>query len=70
MKKEKIQSFPLLAHRKYNVWGNAGSVGSFMFYHPAMDIYLIGNLNQFCYAQKGIRLMFKIIDILSKCNCS
>ncbi|GAJ19655.1 unnamed protein product, partial [marine sediment metagenome] len=40
--------------------------GSFMFYHPAMDIYLIGNLNQFRYAQKGIRSMFKIINILSK----
>jgi len=54
--------------QKYNVWENAGSVGSFMFYHPAMDIYLIGDLNQFRYAQKGIKLMFKMIDILSKCN--
>ena len=66
MTKEKFQSFPLLMPKKYNVWGNAGSVGSFMFYHPAMDIYLIGNLNQFRYHSKGIRLMFKIIDILSK----
>ena len=61
-----FRTIPLLMPQKYNVWGNAGSVGSFMFYHPVMDTYLIGNLNQFRYAQKGIRLMFKIIDILSK----
>jgi len=65
-----FHTVPLLMPQKYNVWGNAGSIGSFMFYHPAMDIYLIGNLNQFRYAQKGIRLMFKIIDILSKCDSS
>jgi len=70
MTKEKVQLFPLLMPKKYNVWGNAGSIGSFMFYHPAMDIYLIGNLNRFRYASKGIRLMFKMIDILSKCDCS
>ncbi len=70
MTKEKVQSFPLLMPKKYNVWGNAGSIGSFMFYHPAMDIHLIGNLNQFRYHGKGIRLMFKIINVLSKCDCS
>lgn len=65
-----FRTIPLLMTKKYNVWGNAGSIGSFMFYHPAMDIYLIGNLNQFRYHSKGIRLMFKMIDILSKCNSS
>jgi len=83
-KKEKVQSLgidygyglmnfrtiPLLMPKKYNVWGNAGSIGSFMFYHPAMGIYLIGNLNPFRYHRKCIKLMFKIIDILSKCDCS
>jgi len=65
-----FRTIPLLMPQKYNVWGNAGSIGSFMFYHPAMDIYLIGNLNQFRYHRRGIRLMFKMIDILSKCDCS
>ena len=63
-----FRTIPLLMPKKYNVWGNAGSIGSFMFYHSAMDIYLIGNLNQFRYARKGIGLMFKIINILSKCE--
>ncbi|MBC2699872.1 MAG: serine hydrolase [ANME-2 cluster archaeon] len=65
-----FRTIPFLMPKKYNVWGNAGIIGSFMFYHPVMDIYLIGNLNQFTYHRKGIRLMFKIIDILSKCDCS
>ncbi|XID95542.1 serine hydrolase domain-containing protein [Paenibacillaceae bacterium WGS1546] len=53
--------------KKYAAWGNAGSTGSFLFYHPATDAYLIGSLNQFRYDRKGIRFMFGIIDILSKC---
>lgn len=65
-----FRTIPLLMPKRYNVWGNVGSIGSFMFYHPATDIYLIGNLNQFRYHRRGIRLMFKIIDILSKCDCS
>jgi len=65
-----FKTIPLLMPEKYNVWGNAGSIGAFMFYHPAMDIYLIGNLNHFRYHSKGIRLMFKTIDILSKYVCS
>jgi len=61
-----FHAVPNILPQEYSVWGNAGSIGSFMFYHPAMDIYLIGNLNQFSYAPVGIGLMFKIIDILLK----
>lgn len=63
-----FKTIPILMPKKYNVWGNAGSIGSFMFYHPEMDSYIIGNLNQFGYPRKGIRLMFKVIDMLSKCD--
>ncbi|MBM7615850.1 serine hydrolase domain-containing protein [Alkaliphilus hydrothermalis] len=59
-------TIPVIMPSKYNIWGNCGSVGSFMFYHPVMDTYLIGNLNQFRYHSKGIRLMLKMIDILHK----
>lgn len=61
-----FKTIPLLMPRKYNVWGNAGSTGSFMFYHPEMDTYIIGNLNQFGYHRKGIKLMLKVIDMLLK----
>ncbi|MEH7224802.1 serine hydrolase [Bacillus sp. JJ1566] len=51
----KIKTVPVLMPSKYNSWGNAGSTGSFMFYHPGPDAYIIGTLNQFGYGQKGIR---------------
>jgi CubicO group peptidase (beta-lactamase class C family) len=63
-----FKTIPVLMPRKYNVWGNAGSIGSFMFYHPEMDAYFIGSLNQFGYHSKGVRMMFKIINVLSKCD--
>lgn len=63
-----IHTVPVLMPRKYNAWGIAGSAGSFMFYHPALDLFIIGTLNRFRYHRRGIRLMFKCIDILSKCD--
>ncbi len=62
----KIRPVPLLMPAKYSCWGNAGSTGSFLFYHPGLDAYLIGSLNQFRYHQKGIQFMLRIIDVLSE----
>jgi len=62
----KIRSVPLLMPAKYSCWGNAGSSGSFLFYHPGLDVYLIGSLNQFRYHQKGIQFMLRVIDVLLK----
>jgi D-alanyl-D-alanine carboxypeptidase len=61
-----IKTVPVLMPAKYNSWGNAGSTGSFMFYHPATDAYIIGTMNQFGYGQKGIRFMLQIADKLLK----
>ncbi|MDX8047255.1 serine hydrolase domain-containing protein [Gracilibacillus sp. S3-1-1] len=61
---------PLLMPRRYSLWGNAGSNGSFMFYHPELNAYFIGSLNHFRYHRKGIMLMFKMIDILLKSKSS
>ncbi|WP_438349696.1 serine hydrolase domain-containing protein [Paenibacillus sp. FA6] len=63
-----FKTIPLFMPQKYNMWGNAGSTGTFLFYHPDMDTYLIGSLNHFRYNRKGIRLMLQIIDKLSKCD--
>ena len=49
---------------RYQCWGNAGSTGTFLFYHPEQDAYLIGALNQFRYNRKAFKLMFKTIDKL------
>ncbi|WP_042357384.1 serine hydrolase domain-containing protein [Bacillus rubiinfantis] len=61
-----FKTIPILMPEKYNVWGNAGSTGTFMFYHPATDTYLIGGLHQFRHNRKGIKLMLKTIDKLIK----
>ncbi|RUL52160.1 MULTISPECIES: serine hydrolase [Lysinibacillus] len=61
-----IKTIPLLMPAKYNSWGNAGSTGSFMFYHPVTDTYIIGTLNQSGYGQKGIKLMLQIADKILK----
>jgi D-alanyl-D-alanine carboxypeptidase len=62
----KIKTVPLLMPSRFNCWGNAGSTGAFMFYHPGQDAYLIGCLNQFRYHAKGIRFMLRVIDTLIK----
>lgn len=61
-----IKTIPVLMPAKYNSWGNAGSTGTFMFYHPATDAYIIGALNQAGYGQKGIRFMLQVADKLLK----
>ncbi|OAB40927.1 serine hydrolase [Paenibacillus antarcticus] len=61
-----FKTVPLFMPQKYNMWGNAGSTGTFLFYHPNLDTYLIGSLNHFRYNRKAIMLMLKTIDILSK----
>jgi D-alanyl-D-alanine carboxypeptidase len=63
-----IKTVPVLMPAKYNSWGNAGSTGSFMFYHPATDSYIIGTLNRFGYGQKGIRLMLQMADKILKAS--
>jgi len=58
---------PLLMPRKFNSWGVAGATGSFMFYHPEKDTYIIGNFNDFSYERKGVRYMLlNVINRLSK----
>jgi len=57
---------PLFMPSKYKMWGNAGSTGSFLFYHPASESFLIGSLNHFRYNRKGIRLIMIVINKLMK----
>ncbi|MFV8829829.1 serine hydrolase domain-containing protein [Alkalihalobacterium sp. APHAB7] len=48
---------PLLMPKKFQVWGHAGATGSYMFYHPALDTYVIGTFNDFAYERKGVKFM-------------
>lgn len=63
----KISTVPLLMPKRFNSWGVAGATGSFMFYHPKSDAFVIGNFNDFSQEQKGLRFMLlSVINHLSK----
>jgi D-alanyl-D-alanine carboxypeptidase len=57
--------FPLLSNKK-NMWGNSGSLGSYMYYVPAYDTFLIGTFNQMEYEKKHVLFMLKVLKIISK----
>ncbi|MFS0880199.1 serine hydrolase domain-containing protein [Metabacillus niabensis] len=62
-----FKTVPLLMPKIFNVWGHAGATGSYMFYHPKMDTYLIGTFNDFSYERKGVKFMLmKVINKLNK----
>lgn len=62
----KFTPSPMVLPKKYSLWGHAGITGSFMFYHPELETYIIGSLNNFFEHRKGIKLVFKVIDELLK----
>ncbi len=55
-----------LLSNKYNMWGNSGSVGAYMYYVPAFDTFLVGTFNQMGYEKKHVMFMLKVLRILSK----
>jgi D-alanyl-D-alanine carboxypeptidase len=50
---------------KYDIWGNSGSIGAFMYYNPGMDIYLVGSFHKVNYQVQPI---FYIFSTLRKFN--
>lgn len=57
----------LLMPKTFKSWGHPGATGSFMFYHPEKDAYIIGTFNDFSYEKKGVRFMLmKVINTLYK----
>lgn len=60
----KIKPIPLFMPKSYSCWGCVGATGAFMFYHPSLDVYLIGNFNDESYKIKGVRFMMKVIKRL------
>ncbi|MEF3313456.1 serine hydrolase [Paenibacillus sp. GYB004] len=62
----RFKPIPLLLPKRYQVWGNFGSTGSFLFYQAELDLYLLGSFNQLRSTGKALRMMFKTIDIVSR----
>ena len=59
-----FKTIPVLLPKKYNCWGCVGATGAFMFYHPGLDTYLIGNFNDSSYMRKGLKFMKNAIKKL------
>lgn len=61
-----LRTIPLLMPARFKCWGVLGATGAFMFYHPGLDAYVIGNFNHTAYKKKCVRFMLKVIDKLTR----
>ena len=59
-----VRAIPLIIPAKYESWGVLGATGAYMFYHPELDAYVIGNFNHIAWQRKCVRFMFKVMDTL------
>lgn len=59
-----VRTIPLLIPAKYSSWGVLGATGAFMFHHPELDAYVIGNFNHLAWQRKCVRFMFRVMDAL------
>ena len=57
-----VRTIPLLLPAKYSSWGVLGATGAFLFYHPELAAYVIGNFNHIAWQRKCVRFMFRVMD--------
>jgi len=62
----RIRALTFLMPSKFDMWGNWGSIATFMFYNPHHDVYLIGAFNQSKYVQKQVVFMLRALGALAK----
>ena len=48
------------------IWGHSGSTGSFLFYCEALDLYMVGTINQAKNPGKPFQMMTKIMSMFKK----
>jgi len=53
---------------QYQLIGHSGFTGSYMYYNPTHDLYLIGTFNQSKYMKKHIMFLIKILNLFRKYN--
>lgn len=61
-----ISTLGLIMPKVLNMWGNFGSLGTYMFTNPAYDIYIIGAFNHSNYVVKQVQFMIGVIRKLHK----
>jgi len=54
------------ALRNYpDIWGHAGSTGSYLYYCPELDTIIAGTMNQTKYEENHIRILIGVLDIVT-----
>jgi CubicO group peptidase (beta-lactamase class C family) len=56
----------MLTPKKYDIWGNSGSIGAFMYYNPAIDVYMIGSFHKLNYHAPPIMFIVRTLKKLNK----
>ncbi len=51
---------------KYEIWGNSGSIGAFMYYNPSMDVYMIGSFHKWNCQRLPITFILKTLRRINK----
>ena len=62
----RTRALTFLLPSKYDLWGNWGSISTFMFYNPHHDVHLIGAFNQSKYVQKQVVFMMRVLSTLAR----
>jgi CubicO group peptidase (beta-lactamase class C family) len=58
-----VNKMALLMPKALNLWGNFGSIGAYMFYNPAYDVYIIGSFN---HSNARVYQVRFVIDLMRK----
>lgn len=61
-----MNSVMFIVPQSYAMWGNMGSIATFMLYNPANDVYLIGAFNQFDFVEKQVRLLMQVVGTIER----
>ncbi len=61
-----VSKMTVVLPKSLNCWGNFGSVGTYMFYNPAHDLYIIGSFNQSNYRVKQVSFIIDVMRQVSK----
>jgi CubicO group peptidase (beta-lactamase class C family) len=56
----------LMMPDKYDIWGHSGSIGSFAYYNPGADVFLIGSYHKLALHSKPIFFINKALRRINK----
>lgn len=56
----------MMSPKEYDIWGNSGSIGAFMYYNPGMDVYMIGSFHKLNYHAPPIMFIARTLRKIKK----